>query len=174
MSFSSVEKLTRAHNTSGFDCGKTPLNDFLQRFALASQQSGNATTYVVSRLLPEKTDNESHVVGYYSLTVGAVTHESSPTRVTRGQPRHPIPVMLIARLAVDVSAQGCGLGKALLKDALLRTLQAAEIVGIRSVLVHAKDDEARKWYLGFDFEASPTDPFHLFLLLKDVRAMLGT
>jgi GNAT superfamily N-acetyltransferase len=81
--------------------------------------------------------------------------------------------MLLARLAIDRNEQGRGLGRALLKDALLGTLQAADIAGIRPLLVHAKDDEARQWYLSLDFEASPTDPYHLFLLMKDVRAILN-
>ena len=93
-------------------------------------------------------------------------------RVGRGIARHPIPMMLLARLAVDQTEQRRGLGKALLKDALLRTSQAAEIAGIRALLVHAKDDEARAWYASFDFEPSPTDAYHLFLLMKDLRALL--
>jgi GNAT superfamily N-acetyltransferase len=87
-------------------------------------------------------------------------------------PRHPVPVMILASLAVDLSHQRVGLGKALLKDALLRTAQAADIAGIRALLVHAKDERARNWYLNFEFEPSPTDPLHLFLLMKDLRAAL--
>jgi len=160
-----VEKLDGSHEVAGFACGKAALDGFLQRFALMNQRSGSAQTYVVAR--------ERRVVGYYSLAVGAVEYSAAPARVTKGLPRHPVPVMLLARLAVDLTAQGQGLGRALLKDALLRTAQAAQIAGIRALLVHAKDDQARAWYLSFDFEPSPTDPYHLFLLLKDLRAALG-
>jgi len=91
----------------------------------------------------------------------------------KGLARHPVPVMILARLAVDVDHQGRGIGKALLKDALLRTAQAADIAGIRCLLVHAKDDTARQWYAGWEFESSPTDPYHLFLMLKDLKALLA-
>lgn len=163
--FSAVEKLSASHDIDLFDCGKEPLNRFLQRHALTNQAASSARTYVVC-------GENLRVVGYYSLAVGAVEHGSAPGRVTRGLARHPVPVMLLARLAVDRSAQGSGLGKALLKDALLRTAQASEIAGIRALLVHAKDDEAKVWYERFDFEASPTDPYHLFLLMKDIKALL--
>lgn len=81
--------------------------------------------------------------------------------------------MILARLAVDKNHQGIGLGKALLKDALLRTAQAADIAGIRCLIVHAKDEEARRWYEAWEFESSPTDPYHLFLMIKDLKAMLS-
>ena len=165
-SFSAVQKLDASHEVAAFDCGKEPLDRFLQRHALVNQKAGSAQTYVVCR-------GEQRVAGYYSLAVGAVEHADAPGRVGKGLARHPIPVMLLARLAIDRAEQGKGLGKALLKDALLRTAQAAEIAGIRALLVHAKDDEARAWYEQFDFEPSPTDPYHLFLLMKDLRALLG-
>ncbi|TGY87814.1 GNAT family N-acetyltransferase [Marinicauda algicola] len=165
-SFSAVQKLDASHDVDGFDCGKEPLDRFLQRHALVNQKAGSAQTYVVCR-------GEQRVAGYYSLAVGAVEHAEAPGRVSKGLARHPIPVMLLARLAIDRAEQGKGLGKALLKDALLRTAQAADIAGIRALLVHAKDDEARAWYEQFDFEPSPTDPYHLFLLMKDLRALLG-
>jgi GNAT superfamily N-acetyltransferase len=158
-----IEKLATDHDVSHFDCGKDALNRFLQRFALANQKANAAQTYVLSR--------SGLVVGYHSLAVGAVEHDSAPRRVGQGLARHAVPVMLLARLAVDRSAQGRGLGKALLKDAILRTAQAADIAGIRALLVHAKDEEARAWYERFDFEPSPTDPFHLFLLMKDIKAV---
>ena len=165
-SFSAVQKLDASHEVDAFDCGKEPLDRFLQRHALVNQKAGSAQTYVVCR-------REQRVAGYYSLAVGAVEHADAPGRVGKGLARHPIPVMLLARLAIDRAEQGKGLGKALLKDALLRTAQAADIAGIRALLVHAKDDDARAWYEQFDFEPSPTDPYHLFLLMKDLRALLG-
>lgn len=161
-----VEKLNSTHDLDASDCGKEPLDRFLKRFALANAGAGGARTYVACR-------GERRVVGYYSLAVGSVEHAAAPERVGKGLAKHPVPVMVLARLAVDRVEQGRGLGKALLKDALLRTAQAADIAGIRALLVHAKDDEARAWYAGFDFEPSPTDPYHLFLLMKDVRAAIG-
>ena len=107
----------------------------------------------------------------YSLAAGAVEHADAPRRIGKGLARHPIPVILLARLAVDRTWQGRGLGKALVKDALLRTAAASDIAGIRDLLVHARDDEARAWYEALEFEPSPTDPCHLFLLMKDLRAM---
>ncbi len=138
----------------------------LKRHAFVHSNAGSARTYVVCRGLRP-------VVGYYSLAVGAVEHAQAPTRVSKGLARHPIPVMLLARLAVDREEQGRGLGRALLKDALLRTAQAAEIAGVRALLVHAKDAEARNWYADWNFDPSPANSYHLFLLLKDLRALIG-
>jgi GNAT superfamily N-acetyltransferase len=102
--------------------------------------------------------------------VGQVEHEGAPERLKKGLARHPVPIMLLARLAIAAHWQGKGLGSGLLKDAMLRTLAAAEIAGIRAFAVHAKDDDARAFYERFDFIASPSDPYHLFRLLKDIRA----
>ena len=161
-----VEKLSAHHLLETFESGKLPLDQFLKRFALTNQKAGSAQTYVICR-------GANQVVGYYSLCVGAVEHATVSDRVRKGLANHPVPVMILARLAVVSTEQKQGLGKALLKDALLRTAQAAEIAGIRALLVHAKDDEARQWYLNFDFEESPTDPYHLFLLMKDLLAILN-
>ena len=164
VALSPVEPLGATHDVGTFDCGKEPLNRFLKRFALANQKAGGARTYVVCQDL--------RVVGYYSLAAGAVEHKVAPARIGKGLARHPIPVMLLARLAADRTEHGRGLGRALLKNALIRTAEAAEIAGIRALLVHAKDDEARAWYEALGFEPSPTDPSHLFLLMKDLRAIL--
>ena len=161
---SPVHKLGADDVTDPFDCGQDDLNRFLKRFALANQAANAAQTYVTCRA--------NRVVGYYSLAVGSVQPEESPKRTLKGLARHPVPVMMLARLAVDRSGQGAGIGKALLKDSLLRTAQAADIAGIRALVVHAKDDAARRWYEQFDFEPSPTDPLHLFLLLKDLKKLL--
>nr|WP_293661543.1 GNAT family N-acetyltransferase [Rhodoferax sp. OV413] len=104
--------------------------------------------------------------------MGSVEPSKAAPRVVKGIPQHPVPVMILARLAVDVQHQGAGLGKALLKDAMLRTAQASDIAGIRALLVHAKDETARQWYLNWEFEPSPSAPFHLFLLMKDIKAMV--
>jgi len=156
-----IQKLDRVHVVESFDCGSEALNRYISRFALHNQSAGSAQTYVAIA--------DERVVGYYSLAVGAVAHSEAPIRVTKGLARHPVPVMLLARLAVDNAAKGQGLGAALLRDALARTLQAADIAGIRAVIVHAKDDDARRFYEYFDFDPSPTDPFHLYLLIKDLR-----
>lgn len=158
-----VEKLDRSHVVEQFDCGHEDLNRYLRRFALTNQAAGSAQTYVAAA--------DRQVTGYYSLAVGAVAHAEAPTRVVQGLARHPVPVMLLARLAVDNQAKEKGLGAALLHDALARTLQAADIAGIRAVIVHAKDDNARRFYEHFDFDPSPTDGYHLYLLVKDLRKM---
>ena len=160
-----VRKLTAADLVDGFDCGQLALNQFLQRYALVNQKANSAQTYVCCQ--------EKVVVGFYSLAAGSVDPESAPPRVMKGLARHPVPVLILARLAVDRNHQGKGLGKTLLKDALLRTVQAADIAGIRCLLVHAKDKAARQWYEAWDFEPSPTDPYHLFLMLKDLKALLA-
>ena len=148
-----------------FDCGREELNRYLVRYAWQNQQAGAAQTYV-------GIEGEV-IVGYYSLAVGHVTLESAPERLTKGLAKHPVPIMLIARLATGHRWQGKGVGKALLRDAMQRTLQAAEIAGIRALAVHAKDEEARRFYEHFDFAPSPTDPMHLFVLLKDVRRLMA-
>ena len=160
-----IEKLRPDHPIEGFDCGREELNRYLLRFAWQNQQAGAAQTYVG---LAGNT-----VVGYHTLTVGHVSREEAPERLTKGLARHPVPIMLLARLAVDVRWHGQGVGKALLRDAMQRTLQAAEIAGIRAFAVHAKDEEARRFYERFDFIPSPSDPMHLFVLLKDVRRIVA-
>lgn len=161
---SAVEKLGVDHQLSPFDCGNAALNDWLKRFALLNQRGDAAQTYVVHR--------RRAVVGYYSLAVGSVHPEEATDRAAKGQARRPIGVILLARLAVDQREKGKGLGKALLKDALLRINGAADIVGARAVLVHAIDTTAAEFYKHFDFEPSPVDPFTLMLLMKDLRASL--
>lgn len=161
-----IEKVSAAHDLSHFDCGKDELNRFLQRHALANQKANSAQTYVACR--------EGVVVGYYSLTVGGVGHTEATERVKKAMPRYPIPVVILARLGVDKDLQGQGLGKGLLKDALIRTARAADIAGIRALLVHAKDDQARAFYERYDFEPSATDPYHLFLLMKDIQRLVST
>jgi GNAT superfamily N-acetyltransferase len=162
MSDPRIEKLQRNHSVENFDCGREALNHFLTKYALQNQQAGASATYIA--LVGDE------IVGYYTLVVAQVEYADAPERLTKGLARHPIPLMLLARLAVATSSQGRGLGAGMLKDAMLRTLQAAEIAGIRAFAVHAKDDEARAFYEHFDFIAAPSDPYHLFLLLKDVRA----
>jgi len=159
---SKVEPISESHDVSQFDCGAhESLNDWLKRFALTNQNNESARTYIV--------DRSGSVVGYYSISAGSVSVEEAPSRVAKGLARHPIPIILLARLAVDSEEKGTGLGKALLKDALLRIAHAADIVGARAVLVHAIDQQARKFYQHFGFEPSPLHELQLMLLMKDLR-----
>ena len=164
MALSPPVALQTEHRTERFDCGESVLNKWLQRYALQNQKADAARTFVLC--------DGSRVVGYYTLAAGAVEHAEAPLRVKKGLARHPIPVMLLARLAVDREYQGWRIGWGLLKDAILRTVQAAGYAGIRALVVHAKDDKVRSFYERFDFEASPLDPLQLMLLLKDARKTL--
>ena len=159
--FAPIRKLEAGDPVDAFDCGQPDLNRYLQRYAWNNQKANSAQTYVVC--------SGSALAGYYSLSVAGVDHADAPERVVKGLARHPVPVMLLARLAVSLNFREKGLGTALLKDALLRTLQAADIAGIRAVIVHAKDEAARQWYLRFGFEPGPITPMQLFLLLKDIQ-----
>ena len=163
-SLNSPVLLTKDHDRDSFECGASALNDYLKKYALQNQKKHAARTYVATR--------GNRIVGYYSLAFGSVSLEEAPATVKSGLPRHPIPVILLARLAVDSAEQGRGLGAALLKDALLRTIQAAEIAGLRAMLVHAKDDAAKRFYEKFGFERSPIDPYHLFLTLSDILSSI--
>jgi GNAT superfamily N-acetyltransferase len=156
-----IEKLARHHVVEDFDCGQAALNRFLIRFALSSQHANASQTYVGLA--------DAAVVGFYTLVVGEVAYADAPERLTKGLARHPVPLMLLARLAVGAAWQGKGIGSGLLKDAMRRTVQAADIVGIRALAAHAKDDAARAFYEHFGFVASPTDPLHVFILTKELR-----
>lgn len=160
-----IEKLRPEHAVDGFECGREELDRFLRRFALTNQRAGAALTYVA--LAGEA------VAGYYSLAVGEVAYADAPARLGKGLARHPVPIMLLARLAVATAWQGHGLGAGLLKDAMRRTLQAADIAGIRALAVHALDERARAFYAHFGFVAAPTDPLHLHLLIKDLKQIAG-
>jgi predicted N-acetyltransferase YhbS len=163
--FGSIEKLRRDRVLDSFDCGKEGLNHFLKRQAWSNQQANSTQTYVLAKDL--------RVSGYYSLAAGSVTHDEATERVKKGLARHPVPVILLARLAVDVAVHRKGIGSALLKDALVRTAQAANTIGARALLVHAKDDSAKAFYEHFDFEPSSSDPYHLLLIMKDLLHIIG-
>jgi GNAT superfamily N-acetyltransferase len=160
-----IEKLQRQHAVESFTCGQPELDRFLTRHALQAQQSNSSQTYLAL--------NGAEVVGFYTLVAGQVEHIDAPPRVAKGMPRHPIGLMVLARLAVHSSMQGRGLGSGLLLDAMSRTLQVADIVGMRALAVHAKDDQAAEFYRHFGFEPSPTDPHHLFRIIKDIRSAAG-
>lgn len=159
-----IEKLQRSHDVDAFDCGQENLNRYLTRYALISQQADGAQTYVGV--------SGNDIIGFYTLVVGHVAYDDAPERLKKGLSRHPVPVMVLARLAVDLDWQGKGVAAGLLRDAMQRTVQVADIAGLRAFLVHAKDDRAKAFYEHFDFIPSPTDPYHLFLLLKDIRKIM--
>ena len=168
MAYRRPEPLTREHVTAGFDCGKESLNEWLVRYALPSQAARSARVFVTTQ-----DDNET-VVGYYALTAGSIEPREAMERTAKGQPaQRPIPIALLARLAVDLENQRKGLGRSLLQDAMARAYQAAELVGFRAILVHAKDEEARAFYERYGFESSPTDPLHLMVLMKDVEKFIS-
>lgn len=151
--------------TNEFACGDASLDRFIRRFAVETQKSGKSRTYVTTR--------GDRVVGYYSLAPGSVAPDRAIARAAAGQDAQDVPIILIGRLAVDVAEQGRGLGSQLLLDALRRCVAGAEVIGGRTVLVHARDEVARSFWLAHDFEPCPVDERHLMVLLKDVRATLG-
>lgn len=157
---SAPEKLSPNHDLSQFHCGEPALDDWLRKRALQNEESGASRTYVVCVV--------RRVVAYYALAVGAVAHVDAPGRVRRNMP-DPVPVMVIGRLAVDQTAHGQALGPALLKDAVLRTVQAAEIAGIRAILVHAISERAKRFYEKWGFITSPIEPMTLMITVAEAR-----
>lgn len=155
--------LTAAHDISDFSCGESSLDDWLRQRALKNETSGATRTYVVC--------SGSDVVGYYSLAVGSIEHQFAPGNIKRNMPQ-PIPTMILARLAVDRRHAGQNIGTGMLRDALLRTLQAADIAGIRALLVHALNEKAAAFYRERGFTASPFDPLVLFLALDHIKHRL--
>jgi GNAT superfamily N-acetyltransferase len=156
-----IEKLTRGHSVEEFDCGEQPLNRYLARYAFQNQQANASQTYIGL--------SGEIVIGFYTLAVGEVAYDDAPDRLKKGLARYPVPIMLLARLAVSLDWRGKGVGAGLLRDAVLRNLQAADIAGIRALTVHAKDDNARSFYERYGFMRSPTDPLHLYVLIKDLK-----
>jgi GNAT superfamily N-acetyltransferase len=161
------EPLGKHHRLDQFECAEPALDEWLKRYARAAQASGSARVFVTTL-----EDGET-VVGYYALAAAQVAPEEATARALKGQPRaRPVPAILLARLAVDREHQGAGLGRSLLQDVLLRCVEAADAIGARVLLVHAKHDAAKAWYMQYGFGESPTDPLHLLMLMKDVRAFL--
>jgi predicted N-acetyltransferase YhbS len=158
------EKLNREHPIQNFDCGEVALNQFLIRRALNNQLAKASQTYLCV--------TAGLVVGYFTLVVGEIAFDDAPERLRKGLARHPVPVMVLARLAVDANKQGLGLGASLVKDAILRTLAASEIAGIRAIVVHAKNEAAFAFYSHFGFLAGFANPLHLYALTKDLKAMI--
>lgn len=159
------EHLTPAHDVAAFDSGIPALDDWLKRRALANEDAGGSRTYVVCA--------RDRVLGYYALATGGVAHEAATGRVRRNMP-DSVPVMVLARLAVDRAYQDRGLGAGLLRDAILRILQAAELAGIRAILVHAISAEAKRFYERHGFVESPVDPMTLMITVADAKRALGS
>ena len=164
--FAAPAPLTAAHDTEAFDCGKPPLNEFLRKHALSNQSGGSARTFVAAT-------TAGVVVGYYSLAATAIAHDDADERIRKGQPRHPVPAILMARFAVDASQQGKGLGRMLLRDALLRSLKVTDDLGARVFVVDAKDDEAVRYYERYKMIRMSYEPHRLYLLFKDVKKLLS-
>lgn len=159
-----IEKLARQHAVDAFECGNEDLNRYVSRHALQNQSAYAGQTYLALA--------GDEVIGFYTLVVGEVAFDEASDRLRKGLARHPIPIMLLARMAVAVPwQQGHGIGPGLLKDAIVRTLNAADIAGIRALVVHAKNDEARGFYAHCGFVESPSDPLHLHMLMKDLKRM---
>lgn len=165
--FSDPEPLGPHHDLERFDCGTDSLNLWLKRHALQAGAAGSARTFVITETAQKR------VVGYHALAAASITHAEATGGAAKGMPRHPIPAALLARLAVDRTVQGRGIGAWLLRDAMLRTLNAADTMGIRVLLAHALDENARAFYERFGFAPSPTGPMNLQLLVKDIRAAVG-
>lgn len=157
------EKLSAAHDLSAFDSGQPALDDWLRRRALQNEETGASRTYVVRV--------GSKVIGFYTLAVGAISHLEAPGRIRRNMP-DPVPAVVLSRLAIDNAYQGFGLGTALLRDAVLRTIQAAEIAGIRVILVHAISVEAKRFYEKHGFLTSPVDPMTVMITVAGAVRML--
>jgi GNAT superfamily N-acetyltransferase len=158
------EPLAEHHDIGGFRSGEASLDDWLKRRARANQVSGASRTYVVCQ--------DKRVIGYYALASGVVTVESAPGRFRRNMP-NPIPVAVLARLAVDLDWQARGIGRALFGDAARRVAHAADAIGIRGIVVHAISEEAKNFYVALGFEQSPREPMTLMVTLSDVRAALS-
>ena len=159
------EALAPPHQLDGFDCGKPALNDWLLRHARQAQTSGSARTFVVA-------EDDQRVAGYFSLTVGQVDTLEAPERMRQGMGQYPLPVVILARMAVSARDQGRGIGLGMLQDAITRTLLIAEQAGIRAMLTHPIDEEAARFYTRFGFVASPLREQQLLLLLKDAKKVV--
>ncbi len=155
------EKLNKKHQIKSFDCGNQKLNDYLKQYAFQNQKKNISNTFVARK-------NEK-VVAYYTLTFGSVAKTDLPVKINRNLPNYPIPVIILARLAVHEAEHGNGLGKGLLKDAVLRTLQASEIGGIKAILVHAKDENVKLFYNKFNFIESPINDLILYLPIEFIK-----
>jgi GNAT superfamily N-acetyltransferase len=161
VSLRSPEPLSVGHQLEKFDCGQPSLNEWLLRHARQAQASGSAKTFVVA--------DDDRIAGYFSLTVGQIDTVDAPERIRKGMGQYPLPVVILARLAVNAQDHGRGIGFGLLQDAIRRTFLIAEQAGIRAMLTHPVDEDATRFYTRFGFSASPLRERQLLLLLKDAR-----
>ena len=165
--FAGPEPLAPDHVLDGFTCGRPALDLWLARHARQAGGARSARTYVIVD------STQARVVGYDALAAAGVEPEDATARILKGMPRHPVPVVLLARLAVDASVSRRGLGGWLLRDAMTRTLAAGEAIAVRAMLVHAIDAQARAFYMRHGLEPSPTDPLHLMILTKDIATAIA-
>ncbi len=156
------EPLEAAHSVAAFDCGEPALDEWLKRRAMANQISGASRTFVV-------TGPDGFVFGYYAMAAGAVSHQQATSAVRRNMP-DPVPVMVLARLAVDRRAQGIKLGASLLQDAVNRAVAVSQNAGVRALLVHALHERAKAFYEHYGFQSSPLHPMTLMLRLNSGKA----
>ncbi len=156
-----LPKLSEHHDLSGFQCGAAEIDDWLQKRARKGQQVGNASVYVFAK--------DDRVLGFYAFATGGLERMHAPRAVRQNAP-DPVPVVLLARLGVDQSAQGRGIGYVLMQDAVLRTARVSQDVGFRALLIHCRDEAARGFYLAQvkNFLESPTDPLNLFLTTETI------
>ncbi|MDA9163328.1 GNAT family N-acetyltransferase [Rickettsiaceae bacterium] len=158
--------IKKSHDKKTFNCGHEALNVFLQKYAIQNDKNNSSRTYVSLCKATQK------VAGYYTLTYGAISHAGATSSVKKRMPNYPIPVMILARLAVSNEYQKLGVGSSLLKDALLRTMQASDIAGLRAIIAHAKDVTAKNFYLQYGFEESTLDTYHVMLPIQDIELNL--
>lgn len=164
MALSAPQPLGAELPLDSFDCGKSALNEWLIRHARQAHASGSARTYVLI--------DDQRIAGYFSLAVGQIDSLEAPERVRKGMGNYPIPVVILARLAVSLADQGRGIGVGMLQEAIRRTVAVSDLAGVRALLTHPMDDAAARFYLRFGFEASPAREQQLILLLKDARRLL--
>ena len=158
--------LRKSDDRKSFDCGVDPLNLYLSQYALQNQKKDAARTYVV-------VNGEGKIVGYYTLVYGSMTVGETPEEISSGLGKYPVPIILIARLAVSIDEHGKGLGRSLVRDALVRSVSAAEIAGLSAVVVDAKDADAKAFYEKMGFIPGPEDEFQLFMKMSEIRALLS-
>jgi hypothetical protein len=171
MRLATVEPMSPTHKVAGFDCGSSAQSEWLIHHAMQSHRMGLSRVYVVCGL----DEPDTRVVGYYALAAGSVAQADASPRLRQGVGRYHQPVVILTRLGVDCVAQGIGLGRALVVDALRRIAAASEVIGVPALLIHCESAAARDFYLRFaKFETSPTDPMHLILLMKDLRRALAS
>ncbi len=155
--------LKKSDDRNSFDCGVEPLNLYLARYALQNQKKDAARTYVA-------VNNDGKIAGYYTLVYGSMTVGETPEEISSGLGKYPVPIILIARLAVRIDEHGKGIGRSLIRDALVRSVGAADIAGLSAVVVDAKDADAKAFYEKMGFVPGPEDEFQLFMKMSDVRS----